>query len=222
MSLIDGLLANWHMNNNWLDSKGAYHGTAYGAVFGSPKLGSHAGSFDGTDDYVAIPTLNAGNVYSIGFWANFESLLDKNPMVIDKLFHVAIWFSKGYPVKFLTGNGVAWDGVWKSGNTVIQANAFYNVVITVNGTSIQFFLNGAPDGTGTRVDRALNVDLKIGGRPGAGSGYFFPGRIDEVAIWNRVLTEAEVAEFWNGGAGLELGGAVSGRRRRMMLREAYV
>ncbi|MBU1524734.1 MAG: hypothetical protein KKG50_08775, partial [Candidatus Omnitrophica bacterium] len=49
-----GLVGLWHMNNDWIDSSGNLnHGTPSGATFVIPgKLGSHAGKFDGVDDYV--------------------------------------------------------------------------------------------------------------------------------------------------------------------------
>ncbi|MBU2437498.1 MAG: LamG domain-containing protein, partial [Candidatus Omnitrophica bacterium] len=50
-----GVVGLWHMNNDWLDaSPSGNNGIAYnGATFTTAaKLGSHAGSFDGGNDYV--------------------------------------------------------------------------------------------------------------------------------------------------------------------------
>ena len=51
-----GRVALWRMDNDWTDAPGhGNHGTAYnGATFSPDKrVGSYAGSFDGTDDYVS-------------------------------------------------------------------------------------------------------------------------------------------------------------------------
>jgi hypothetical protein len=35
-----------------------------------------------------------------------------------------------------------------------------------------------------------------------GDTYTFPSSIDEVGVWNRLLSDQEVSDLWNGGAGL--------------------
>jgi hypothetical protein len=50
-----------------------------------------------------------------------------------------------------------------------------------------------------------NGTLYVGGE---GTGEF-NGSIDAVGIWNRALSDAEVAELYNNGAGLELEGSAA-------------
>ncbi|MDP2167981.1 MAG: LamG domain-containing protein [Thermodesulfovibrionales bacterium] len=226
MSLLTNLRALWHMNNNWQCSAGGYHGTAYGATFGTPKLGAASGSFDGVDDYVAIPPFDVGNIHTLAFWGLCrDASYLKDSQAMGKEARFSVYFTTGLPIKFISGNGAGWSGGWKSANTIITANTFHLGIIVVNGSTenVSFYLNGAPNGSVFCPNIALNTTFWLGGREGASAGYRLNGLLDEVAFWNRALTAEEALELYNGGAGIELGGgaAVSGRRRRMMaMREA--
>ncbi len=43
--------------------------------------------------------------------------------------------------------------------------------------------------------------MKIGANPDTSPPRFWNGKVDDVAIWRRALTEAEIAQLWNGGTG---------------------
>jgi len=89
--------------------------------------------------------------------------------------------------------------------SVLTANAWNHIVVTIGGTGTtdrKIYVNGvdvtaSPSGTltGQTCDQ-----LYIGARNGASN--FYGGRIDEVGVWNRVLTSAEVTQLYNGGAAL--------------------
>jgi hypothetical protein len=63
--------------------------------------------------------------------------------------------------------------------------------------------------SGTVTSDAAN-DLWIGARSNGGADREFDGLIDETAIWDRALTAGEVAQLYNGGAGIEIGVGVGG------------
>lgn len=78
------------------------------------------------------------------------------------------------------------------GNTSIQQGLWQHVAVTWDGTTMRAYYNGQPDGTST-FDGPMAVsdgDLFIG-RYYSG----FEGDIDEVRIYDRALSEAEVAEL---------------------------
>jgi len=63
------------------------------------------------------------------------------------------------------------------------------------GGSFTFYINGVPGGTGGMPNNFLGQNtnpLYIGGR--ADFAVHFQGLIDEIAIWNRALTAAEIAQ----------------------------
>jgi multidrug efflux pump subunit AcrA (membrane-fusion protein) len=83
------------------------------------------------------------------------------------------------------------------GNTVLSANTWYSSCGTYDGSNVRVFVNGVEDGTagtltGTMPNNGSN--LTIGRRD---DGSYFPGKIDDVRIYNRALSAAEVFQLYN-------------------------
>jgi len=71
-------------------------------------------------------------------------------------------------------------------STSLSANTWQHVMVTLNGTSLTFYLNGSSDGSGTAsTPPAQDLTTYIGAWDNSGSpnGYF-NGEISNVAIWN--------------------------------------
>lgn len=84
-------------------------------------------------------------------------------------------------------------GTWKH---VIYTRTGTTQAIYVDGTSVSLASNVTQSG-----DIAYSTDaLWFGQRNG---GLRLNGKLDEIGIWNVALSAAEVAELYNGGAGLE-------------------
>src|SRR5690606_2122945 len=71
------LIAYYPLDNDWQDAKGTHHLTAQsGATFSSTsKVGSHAGSFDGTNDYAtttAFYPVTGSNERTTCAWVKFS------------------------------------------------------------------------------------------------------------------------------------------------------
>jgi hypothetical protein len=82
------------------------------------------------------------------------------------------------------------------GETSLNTGEWYCVAATYNGNEIKLYLNGQIDGTATSTgtfEISAN-NLQIGGNSGDA---YFNGTIDELAIFNRALSDAEIAEFCN-------------------------
>jgi RHS repeat-associated protein len=85
------------------------------------------------------------------------------------------------------------------GATVLQLNQWYHVagVYDAGAQTLTVYLNGAPDnGTlaGPVAGRQVNpsLDVFIGRRASNATDYNFSGTIDELRIYNRALTQAEI------------------------------
>ena len=84
----------------------------------------------------------------------------------------------------------------------ISPNLLQHVVWVYNSTHIRFFINGSEDSGGPI---AYDIDTSetswyIGA--GVGGSNYFNGHIDEVPVWSRELTPAEVTQLYNSGAGI--------------------
>lgn len=89
-------------------------------------------------------------------------------------------------------------------NTIISTNVWYHLVSTYTSGNLNIYINGSLDKnyvnpTGNLI--SVSDGLHIGHEDAWINEYFF-GIIDEIGIWSRALSAAEVAALYNGGAGL--------------------
>jgi hypothetical protein len=226
-SLLAKAVSIYHMNNDaWVDALGNNDGTASGAIFSTtspaPILGSHSGLFDSINDKVS--TGNTGldkDKGSFSFWFAPERAGNDNQNWI-----IFMW-------------GINEDGVnrilfiKRSDNTLsLEISGITNALLDVSGwaaDSIHHIVGTWNSGTqkfyvdGDLINTKSYVPL-TGKRPTVyinGNNQLYAGGVyDEVIYFNDVLTDGgvsdgqtaggEVAELWNGGAGLELGLGVTG------------
>lgn len=69
-----------------------------------------------------------------------------------------------------------------------------NVQFSINGANVSTSGSGVPD-----IDDFTDVILYLGGVP---SAYYMHGSLDDFAIWNRSLTDAEIASLYNSSNGI--------------------
>ena len=96
-------------------------------------------------------------------------------------------FSETSSTQLSTGNWYHLVGIWDSTNN-----------------KIQIFINGGSDEGGSNVIGAFSSDATLVSNIGAWENvsWFVDGVIDEVGVWNRTLTEAEISQLYNGGDGI--------------------
>ncbi|MBU1134877.1 MAG: LamG domain-containing protein, partial [Candidatus Omnitrophica bacterium] len=208
-----GLVSLWHMNNDWLDSKGSYNGTATGATFETtdPKLGSASGKFDGVDDYVSInpDILSNAGAATIEAWIKLNSYAStsQSPILVDRTttqfdFQFVMYPDDNNPHKLLFSvyNTAGAEAAATSSTDIPLATWTY-VVAVYNGTNVMVYINGAQNGSIGSLSgniQAISNDCRIGGDV-FGSPEF-NGTIDEVAIYNRALTAEEIQQHYEAGS----------------------
>jgi hypothetical protein len=101
-------------------------------------------------------------------------------------------------ILFETFNDTSWLGI--RANTTLSE--WHHVVATFNGDAMQLYHDGelAAEATGAGVLLDQNRSLIIGARSDSGNpaGGYFNGSIDDVRIYNKVLTEDEVIQAMQG------------------------
>jgi len=174
------------------------NGTAWTA---SGKFGG-ALSFDGVDDYVSIgdyPALRP-SVLTISAWINPSTPTTQYQMIVDKQTVAGAY---GYTLRLEGTSGKLFFRTYGTsagdltGNAVLSADTWYFVTATYDGSYSKIYINGALDASKSNSG-TISYDgtvLKVGMRDG---GYNFNGSIDEVRVWNRSLSAAEVAQQYYG------------------------
>lgn len=215
---LGGPLAEWNFDvcnisnpDDITDSSGNnHHATPHNGVTTSTGRICTAGSFDGNDDYVSIPSLpNLTSSFTISAWINPNDIdNDQRIFVDDESNSGGFAFSLGDAgdgrLRFFSRNV---SPVSLDTSAVISSGTWYHVVAvhdSINKTR-QMFVNGA-DVTGgaqtyTGTWGSDNGDASIGGETdGAGSeansNWRFNGLIDEVKIYNRALSAAEINNYY--------------------------
>ena len=213
-TLAQGLVGWWTFDGNSISGDHAYDQSGNGnrgvltagPVRGAGKIGQGL-KFDGADDYVIIAnpsTFNFGTAdFTIFAWTK-RATTDSDDEILSKTASGS-WESGGKEFYLATAGenhkiafGAFGVGT-KFSNTAILDTNWHHIGVTFTDASdlITFYLDGVLDGT---VTSALGADV-AGHVVAIGSvntvGGFFNGLIDDVRIYNRVLTPAEIQRLYN-------------------------
>lgn len=177
------------------------NGTIYGALRVKSPF-NRALSFDGVDDYV-----NCGNIlnfegnapYTLAVWFNSFYPTYGWPRVISR--EIFSPNRNGYLIYIEKSNNLIGTERWVNGTAVrITTRVIFNVwnfaVATYDGSKLRFYLNGnkIAEANDTRSMITFSANLTIGC---ASTMYdFFYGIIDEVMIFNRALSDAEISRLY--------------------------
>lgn len=215
--LSDGLIAYYPFSGNANDtSSNGLNGTVYGAILTTDRFGNpnSAYSFDGVDDYIAIPNNSSQqittNQITVSAWIRLNGDVDniqariicKQALVPHNVFGWGLEiFGAGYGSS--TGNQLIFhdsDGsTWYNCLSPTHLNPFqlYHVAVTDNAGLITIYVDGQEDyssNSGLGIPSSIDAPIHIG-VTNPPNRYFFNGTIDEVRIYNRTLSAAEIEEL---------------------------
>lgn len=218
-----GLVAYYKMNEatgtTVADAKGTSTGSATGTSILAGKLGNGR-SFNGTSDYINIPVAagsaldinNATNIVTISAWVKPANVNNSRQGIFNRGYCGCQAGGSGYGVGIGTNGNAKFNlGGMAGGNFDGTSNAansnWYHIVGVTNGASSQIWVNGVSDSTGniSIAGGSSALAAQIGTVPQSvapNPSSFFNGIIDEVGIWNRALTGAEISSLYNNGIGL--------------------
>ena len=196
--LNDGLIAYYPFNGNANDESGnGNDGTVYGATLTMDRFGNvdSAYSFDGVDDYIRIPdstSLDITGDLTISAWINTSEnfhIIFSNMLEVSPHDGYSLRISDG-KVRFMSGGGNLYS------DTLINTGTWRHIAVTLSGTTAIIYVDGEFDSSGTvGVPTANTVDQTIGAS--YSPWYFLKGFIDDVAIYNRALSEYEVQAIYS-------------------------
>lgn len=213
---LNGLVSYYPFSNNANDASGlGNNGTVNGATLTTDRFGNanNAYNFNGTANYISVSnsaSLNSVNK-TISIWANFSveplnsttgamSLVSKwyqvtncnNPLNDAFILTVGKLSNQ---TKFI-GSTNLYSQSNLSTNNQLTTNVWYNIVFTHDATTGgKIYVNGiliSSNNIGGNICTNQN-NLLIGADSNQGNLFrFFNGKIDDIGVWNRALTQEEI------------------------------
>ncbi|MFH1725968.1 MAG: LamG domain-containing protein, partial [Elusimicrobiota bacterium] len=216
-SAPQGLVSYWGFEDGEgstaADSFDGNPGTVNGATFGTGPVGG-ALSLDG-NDWVDIPNSANWNIatnLSVEFWMKGSpSQPESQFLVIDKSHG---WTdTSGWMFQGLTGGGILEWGFGSSSGWAPNArttvsvvdDAWHHIVGTYDGNALRLYMDGALDdesfvsGYGEISPNSRVIEMGRSWCAGSGCRYF-NGTLDEVAIYDSVLSAVDVEQHYQYGS----------------------
>ncbi|GII81382.1 hypothetical protein Sru01_63640 [Sphaerisporangium rufum] len=204
---VPGLVAAYGMNEgsgaSVTDSSGQDNtGTGSGTAWTDGKYGK-ALTFDGSAAWVTVPDaapLRLTTGMTLSAWVNPVTVTGWSSLITKEL-------AAGASYSLYAGNGDSVPSGWVqtgpedpstvSGTSPLPVNAWSHLALTYDGTTLRLFLNGQ-QAAETPLSGGLHDDggaLRIGGN--SVWGEYFRGLIDEVRIYDRAQTAAQIRTDMN-------------------------
>ena len=208
-----GLKVHYSFDGSAHDNSGnGNHGIIHGATFTTDRFGNanSALQFDGIDGFVEIPNesdfdLQTFTISMIIKIPNLEKenwMISKGPYfgnytitINDNQYNYWPGYA-GYVHQTAVGN---WSSL--ASTSAVPVDEFFHLVVTIDSSSFKSYINGdlARTASNPSPPRMNNERVTIG----AGGYYsvsdFFIGTIDDVRIYDRVLSELEIRALSNEG-----------------------
>ena len=214
----NSLVGWWRGENNANDENGAYNASWVGTSIYSAGKWGRAFSFNRTNGYVNTSNIFDESTFSASVWFKASSLTngtnilnngfystDTSTNGINKSWQLRLGWSAGDKVFFCVSNST--DGTCLGNSTnhagnsgYLFANNWYHVVVTYDGSSgnTSLYLNGVVNWTDLKANMVVSTEaLTIGKDTAVSTNTIFNGSIDDVIIFNKTLTSAEVASLYS-------------------------
>ncbi len=217
-SLSEGLVGYWKLDElsstavdySGNSNSGTWVGTANDVV---GKYGN-AISLDGNSDYISISDSSSLDItpdITLSVWVKFTNVTANYQNIIAKRGAAST------PLNYFLRTGGSNDtdpdeiqfGYYNDGYHIVGtttanlvANTWYHIVATHTDSQEKIYINGSEYSTTWRWGSSsaaliINDDLLAIGRGGNYAAEYTGGQIDEVRIYNRELSAAEVSDLYN-------------------------
>ncbi len=203
----DGLIAYWPVDNSPADMSGngynlsLLNGTTYSS---DHQQGTGSLSLDGADDYAVSPVINLGNAFTLVMWAkipsgrsNIQTLMANAPSGANANgFKVLVntYGTTDRRISFESGDG-SLASITRTNTNVFDFGTWDHVAVTVDRATgaVHIFYNAADVTAETASHTGFkNNDVVRLGRM-TNNNFGMQGNLDDVRIYNRVLSQSEIA-----------------------------
>ncbi|MHC4364478.1 MAG: LamG domain-containing protein [Planctomycetota bacterium] len=215
---IPGLVSHWKFDEGGgrtaYDSAGGNDGTIYGAGWTTGQVGG-ALVFDGSGDYVDCgngASINDLSTFSVAMWFKVDGSGGYAPhLICQRDLSSWVWtflLHSNYGQRLTARIETTGTPAVGRSNFIPQAGIWYHTAMTYNDAgdrTVRVYVDGVEQtymfrtaGSGMKRSNP-SIHIAIGNRIGGGRD--FGGSMDEVMIFNRALSAAEVQALYQGGLG---------------------
>ncbi len=203
---VDDMLAYWPLDGNGKDLTGhGYNLTLYnGATYSSDHLqGTASGTFDGTNDFSSSPVIDPGNTFTLAMWvripsgrSNIQTIMANGPSGSSSDgFKVLVntYATTDRKISFESGDGST-SAITRSNTGAFAFDTWNHLAVTVNRNTgvVGLYLNGsditAEHGAHTRFKTSGALRLARM----TNNLFEMSGQLDDVRVYNRVLSPSEI------------------------------
>ncbi|MGA2656274.1 MAG: LamG-like jellyroll fold domain-containing protein [Verrucomicrobiota bacterium] len=196
-----GLAGLWTGDGSAFDWVGGHDGTLQGGAAYAPGRFGQAFALDGVSSYVDLGAWSAGSNWTWTAWVNPSSTPSGRHTIVGGVNSCLDWaltMSSGVfgvgstpPTgceQTIAGSSAAVPGTW------------YFVTASCDGSTARIYVNGQLSASGPVLTNYVGTPsgTRIGGEFCC-AGDNFPGLIEEVALFNRALSDAEVLTLYTSG-----------------------
>jgi alpha-mannosidase len=174
-------------------------GTLVNGPTWAPGKYGNAVNFDGADDYVRVAdsaSLALGRVGTLEAWVKVDrlkrwhSVVAKGSANVDQAHNYAVEIDNANHWRCILGNGAS-SMTLRSSSTV-KASQYYHVACTWDGTTVRLYVDGVLNVSAAElITPTANTAFLSIGQFGV-SADRLDGIVDEVRIYTRALTQAEI------------------------------
>jgi hypothetical protein len=198
------LISYWRFNGDLADSKGSNTLSDSGTSDEAGGKFGHARGFDGSHYAykavpIGLPTGNHALTYSV--WINITT----QPASAAFIVNYGSFALPYLPMLDIAKNGSNYNAHFEfgsnaggiTGSTNLQTGQWYHIVAMYTTTQTKLYVNGVSDATPVDYSSAT-IDIVNGiviGKEDDGTSFYFTGKIDDLAIFDRTLTDAEIARL---------------------------
>jgi hypothetical protein len=214
--LLNNLVSYWSFDVNVNDIHGINNGNNNGATLETGKI-NNCFSFDGVDDYIKLNNdilMQSNKTISMWLYLNSaktHALINQGGVSNNRGWYFAALSDMN--LRF-TGSNTSYDSGLRSRittNSPLSLATWHHVVLVFDSSNQEayFYVDGVlcPDDGGVIYSsyNLASVDANIGTYNDTNGtiNTIANGLIDEVGIWDRLLTEDEIKRIYNNGNGLE-------------------
>ena len=219
----NGLVGYWPFTGNANDLSGfGNNGTVNGATLTTDRFGNanQAYSFNGTSNYIdvndAVQLRLSNTDYSISFWINVNAYsLGGGTAFVYKRSNGSqngwgLGADQGTQDKLMMITSENTDPrAYSTSTLALNGWRFVSVTYSMLNQQIKFYINGVLDNTTSGVDFNYNPiagmpspsancsSIMRFGQDTKNNSYWLNGKLDDIGVWNRAITQCEIKGLFN-------------------------